>query len=108
MLHLSCLTTIKDGLAMMKYALVNPEEFTHPIGAFCLGWFAFSSILVGEIINLIDVQTKKDVAAAITGFLGFKVIIDLPTSYMNSLDDFPVKAAVGKIEKKNRRKDQFR
>jgi len=98
MLHLACLGTARDGLDMMKFALLHPDDFTHPIAAFTLGLFAFSSIMVGETINLINAQTKKDVAGAITGFLGFKCIIDLPNTYMNSIEDLPIKGAVGKID----------
>ena len=108
MLHLSCLGTARDGIDMMKYALIHHDEFTHPISAFILGFMAFASIMVGESINLVNAQTKKDVAGAITVSLGFKVIIDLPTVYMNSLEDLPIKAAVGAIEQKKKRKDNER
>jgi len=108
MLHLSCIGTARDGLDMMKHALLHPDEFTHPISAFVLGFMAFMSIMVGESINLINAQTKKDVAGAITVSLGFKVIIDLPTTYLNSLEDCPIKNAVGKLTQKKQRKDTER
>ncbi len=54
MLHLSCIGTARDGLDMMKYALLHPDEFTHPISAFVLGLMAFMSIMVGESINLVN------------------------------------------------------
>jgi len=40
---------------MMKYALSNPDDFSHPISAFFLGFFSFSSIMIGEIINLLNI-----------------------------------------------------
>jgi hypothetical protein len=40
---------------MMKYALSNPGDFSHPISAFFLGFFSFSSIMIGEIINLLNI-----------------------------------------------------
>ena len=78
----------------MKYALFYPDKFNHPISAFVLGFFSISSILIAEIINIKSVQTKKTIADAIAGYCGFKIIIDLPMIYMNSLEDFPEKALV--------------
>jgi hypothetical protein len=36
----------------MKYALLYPDKFNHPISAFALGFFSISSILIAEIINI--------------------------------------------------------
>jgi hypothetical protein len=50
-----CLNSVKDGVKMMKYALSNPDEFSYPISAFFVGFFSFSSVLVGEVINLLNI-----------------------------------------------------
>ena len=103
LLHLTCLPTARDGLTMMKYALLHPEEFNHPISAFVLGFFAISSMILAEFVNIMSSQLKTSVADAIAGFIGFKAIIDVPTIYMNSHEDFPAKALVGKLECKRSR-----
>jgi len=96
-LHLVCLPTARDGMTMMKYALVHHEEFNHPWAAFILGMMAFFTILVAEIVNIVNCQAKKTVVDAIAGFIGFKCIIDLPAIYMNSHEDLPIKGAIGKL-----------
>lgn len=75
------------------------------MAAFALGWFAISSMILSEFINIANNQSKKTVSDAIAGFIGFKCIIDLPTIYMNSHEDFSVKGAVGKLDIKLSRKD---
>jgi hypothetical protein len=52
LLHLTCLPTARDGIAMMKYALLHPDEFSHPVSAFFLGFFSSSSMLAAEIVNI--------------------------------------------------------
>lgn len=82
LLHLTCLPTARDGIAMMKYALLHPDEFSHPVSAFFLGFFSSTSMLAAEIVNINASQNKKTVSDAIAGFIGFKIIIDLPTLYL--------------------------
>lgn len=106
LLHLTCLPLARDGLAMMKYSLLHPEEFNHPASAFCLGIFSLTSIVAAELVNIANSQSKKTVADAIAGFIGFKCIIDLPSIYMNSYEEFPLKGAVGKLEVKRSRKSK--
>jgi len=94
-LHFTCMPVARDGLTMMKYALLHPDEFDHPISAFMLGFFNLSEMIVAEIVNITSSQTKKTVADAISSFIGFKLIIDLPSVYMGGLEDFPQKGAIG-------------
>ena len=88
-LHFTCMPVARDGLAMMKYALLHPDEFDHPVPAFMLGFFNLSEMIIAEIVNIISSQSKKAVADAIASFIGYKLIIDLPSVYMNGLEDFP-------------------
>jgi len=106
LMHLMCVNTAKDGLTMMKYALLHPDEFTFPGSAFLLGFFAFSSLVYAEVINIILSQSKKTVIDAIAGLIGFKSIVDIPTMYMNSLEEFPAKGLVGKLECKRSRTER--
>jgi hypothetical protein len=42
----------RDGLNMMKYALLHHDEFNYPISAFALGFFNFSEMIIAEIVNI--------------------------------------------------------
>jgi hypothetical protein len=44
----------RDGLFMMKYALLHPDEFDHPVSAFMIGFFNLSEMMFAEIINMIN------------------------------------------------------
>lgn len=52
MLHFTCMPVARDGLAMMKYALLHHDEFDHPISAFSLGFFNLSEMVIAEIVNI--------------------------------------------------------
>ena len=97
-LHFTCMPVARDGLAMMKYALLHHDEFDHPISAFMLGFFNLSEMTFAMIVNIASNQSKNKVDVAIASFIGFKLIIDLPTIYMGGIEDFPQKGAVGKLE----------
>lgn len=108
MLHLTCLPIARDGIAMMKYVVVHNDEFTHPISAFILGFFALFTMITAEIVNISNSQNKKTVADAIAGFIGFKLIIDLPKIYMDSMEEFKAKGLVGKLTLKMSRRSPNR
>jgi len=97
LLHLTCLPSARDGIAMMKYVLVHNDEFSHPITAFALGLISFATMFSAEVVNISAAQNKKSVDVAIAGFIGFKLIIDLPKIYMESMEEFAPKALVGKL-----------
>lgn len=104
LLHLTCLPNARDGMAMMKYVLVHNDEFTHPATAFGLGFITFVSMISAEVVNIANSQNKKTVDTAIAGFIGYKIIIDLPKIYMDSMEDFAPKGLVGKLTlRKSRR-----
>lgn len=105
LLHLTCLPTARDGLFMMKYVVTHSEEFNYPMSAYALGFFALSTMVFAEFINIAWSLSKKSLPDAVAGFIGYKILIDLPQLYMNSLEDFPVKAAVDKLDFKNSRKN---
>merc|ERR1712185_215889 len=93
---------------MMKYALVHNDEFTHPVSAFLLGLMAFITMITAEVVNISSNQSKKSVADAISGFIGYKLIIDLPKIYMDSIEEFKPKGLVGKLTLKMSRRDALR
>ena len=53
-LHFTCMPVARDGLFMMKYALLHPDEFDHPVSAFMIGFFNLSEMMFAEIINMIN------------------------------------------------------
>lgn len=108
LLHLTCLPAARDGLAMMKYVLVHNDEFSHPITAFGLGFISFTTMLSAEVVNIAAAQNKQAVDAAIAGFIGFKLIIDLPKIYMDSMEEFAPKGLVGKLTLKKSRRAEDR
>lgn len=103
LLHLTCLPMARDGLSMMKYALLHPDEFTNPVCAFMLGWMSLTCMVTAEIVNVLGSASKKDVGDAIAGFVGFKCVIELANLYLNSHEEFPMKSAVGKLDFKRGR-----
>ena len=100
LLHLTCLPSARDGIAMMKYVLVHNDEFSHPITAFALGLISFATMFSAEVVNISAAQNKKSVDIAIAGFIGFKLIIDLPKNYMESMEEIAPKGLVGKLSLK--------
>jgi len=107
-LHFTCMPIARDGIAMLKYVLLHPDEFNHPISAFMLGVFTFTSMIAAELVCMANNQSKTKVSDAMVSAIGFSLIINLPTIYMNSIEDFPSKGAVGKLEQTRRRKSKDR
>lgn len=107
-LHFVCMPVARDGLTMMKYALLHHDEFNHPISAFMLGFFNLFAMTVAELVNMLNSQSKKTIPDAIASFLGFNLLINLPTVFMNSFEEFPQKGAVKTLEQKRRRADKER
>jgi hypothetical protein len=90
---------------MMKYSLCHPEEFTHPRLAFMLGFFYMNIIALSEWVNIMKGTEKKKPQDLITGYIGFKVITELPKVYLNSISELPIKGAIGKLTATKGRKD---
>jgi len=88
-LHFTCMPIARDGIAMVKYALLHPDEFNHPLSAFLLGVFTFTSMIAAELVCMSNNQSKKSVSDAMVSAIGFSLIINLPAIYMNSIEDFP-------------------
>jgi hypothetical protein len=102
-MHSVCVPTANNGIKMMKYAVLHPDEFTNPVSAFLIGFYVFTSLIVAEVANIANAQSKTKVVDAVTGFIGYKAIIDIPSLYLNSFEELPIKSAVGKLEVKRSR-----
>ena len=105
LLHLGNLGMFRSGMNMMKYVLCHPEEFTHPNLAFSLGLIYLLILLMSEWINILKGTMRKTPQELITSYIGFKVISDLPNIYMSSIDNLPIKGAIGKLTATKGRKD---
>lgn len=90
---------------MMKYTLCHPEEFTHPKIAFILGFIYLNIMVISEVINIMKGTTRKRAQDLITSYIGFKIISDLPKLYLSSINDLPIKGAIGKLTATKGRKD---
>ena len=108
LMHSTVLPTAKNGMNMMKYALMHSDEFNHPMSAFCIGVYVFVTLVVAEVAMIASAQDKKDVVGAVTGFIAYGAINSIPSLYLNSFEDLPVKSAVGKVELKRSRKSKDR
>lgn len=92
---------------MMKYSLCHPEEFTHPKVAFALGFIYINILVISEWVNVMKGTQRKRPQDLITSYIGFKAISDLPKMYMASINDLPIKAAIGKLTATKGRKDDL-
>ena len=78
LLHLTCLPYARDGLNMMKYVIAHPEEFNFPISAYLMGFFALTTMVFAEFVNIASSLSKKKLVDAVAVFIGYKILIDLP------------------------------
>jgi len=97
LLHLGCVPGTKSGLYMMKYALCHPDKFSHPEVAFMLGVMQISSMWIAETINVMKATQRKTAQELITSYIGFKSIIDIPTIYLGSINNMPIKGKIGAV-----------
>lgn len=105
LLHIGNLGMFRSGLYMMKYSLCHPEEFTHPKLAFLIGFAYMSIVTFSEWVNIMKGTERKKPQDLITGYIGFKVITELPKVYLSSISDLPIKGAIGKLTATKGRKD---
>lgn len=92
---------------MMKYALCNPGEFTHPFTVFCLGLLQLSAVWLTETANLYKSLDQKKPAAVIQRFVGFGLILNVPKLLIGSMEQFEVQKSVGKLMLTKSRKAVF-
>lgn len=108
LLHLGCVAGCKTGLYMMKYALCHPEKFSHPEVAFLLGIMQISAMWIAEVINVMKATQKSKAQDLIAGYIGFKSIIDIPSIYLGSINNMPIKGKIGDLTANKPRKQANR
>ena len=104
LLHWQCVPEARNGMYMMKYAVVCPEEFNHPIAAFILGLMNTVGILLTEMCNLMKAAEQKTPTNVINKFLGFSLMLSIPKLLHGSMEFFEVSKSVGKLTLKKSRK----
>jgi hypothetical protein len=82
---------------MMRYALTEPQAFTHPRMAFLLGLIQLVTMVLAELVNIMKGSERTKPQDLITSFIGFACIINIPTIYLSSIYEIPVKKAIGKV-----------
>lgn len=108
LLHIGCLPGSKSGMYMMKYALCHPEKFSHPEVAFLLGVMTISAMWIAEFINVGKATQRKSAQELITSYIGFKSIIDVPSIYLSSINNMPIKGKIGTVTATKARKQSLR
>lgn len=92
----------------MKFALCHPEKFTHPHIAFILGFIQVSMMWVTETINIMKATQRKTAQELITSYIGFKSIVDIPSIYLGSINNMPIKGKIGAVTATKPRKQENR
>lgn len=103
-LHWQCLPEARNGIYMMKYALCYPDEFTAPVTVFFLGVIQISAVWLTETCNLLKSMDQKKPDQVIVRFVGFGLILNVPSLLIGSLESFDIKSSVGKLKLERSRK----
>jgi len=103
-LHWQCLPEARNGIYMMKYVLCYPEEFSQPATAFLLGLIQISAIWFTEVCNLLKSMDQVKPDQVIVRFVGFGLILNVPSLLVGSIEGFNIKGSVGKLKLERGRK----
>ena len=74
-LHFSCISTIRNGIHMIKFVVYHSEEFNNPMAAFSLGMFIIMANVLCAVTNMAQSMKQTNVIAVISKFVGFKLLI---------------------------------
>ena len=61
-------------------------------------------MVISELLNIFKGSQRAKAQDLITSYIGFGAIINIPTIYLASIDNLPVKASIGKLTAKTGRK----
>lgn len=89
---------------MMKYVLCYPEEFTSPMTAFFLALVQIMAIWLTEVCNLLKSLDQVKPDQVIVRFVGFGLILQVPSILVGSIETFNIKSSVGKLKIEKSRK----
>jgi hypothetical protein len=74
-LHFSCISTIRNGINMVKFAVYHGDEFQNPNIAYFLGVMVIFSNVFSAFTNSYMTMTRSTIMDVISKFVGFKVLI---------------------------------
>ena len=93
-LHFSCVSTIRNGIFMMKFVVRHADQFGNPAAAFFFGFMIFAVNILAAFTNAYMTMTRKDVLDVINKFVGFKLLIQIQQYYLRSKIEFPIRDSV--------------
>ena len=74
-LHFSCISTVRNGINMVKFAIYHPDEFQNPNIALFLGVMVIISNVLSAFTNSFMTMTRTNILDVISKFVGFKLLI---------------------------------
>lgn len=97
-MHCFMLPTVRNGIAMMKFALNHSDQFNSPACAFFLGAMVAVITMIAGIINSMYYSNVTKVIDIIRRFVKFKLLVQVQDYYVRTrANDVPqLKSIVGK------------
>ena len=90
-LHMMLYPFVGRSMAVMKYVLNHPKEFTHPNLAMAVTFSDLNLNILAEFLNLYMLLYQHTVEHAIIHFVALEIIVEIPHRYMDSLLDDQLK-----------------
>ena len=66
--------------------------------AFFLGFIQLITMVLAELVNIMKGSERKKPQDLVTSYIGFACIIKIPSIYLSSIYEIPVKKAVGAVK----------
>lgn len=95
-MHFSCISTIRNGIYMMQYAIYQSDQFHNPNIALFLGFMVTITNVLAAATNSYNTMTQNSVIKVITKFVGFKLLIQIQDYYLKSRPNFKIKDIVAR------------
>ena len=74
-LHFSSVSTVRNGLMMMKYSLYHPEELDNPSAVYFLGLATLLTNIMVALTNQYSTLTQNNVVNQISKFISYRIIM---------------------------------
>lgn len=106
LMHMELIQDVKQGLSMLHYLNLHPEEFANGVEiAFLAGFLQCTGAFFAEAMNLFMLATRSSVELCITFFVAFHVLAEIDNIYCESIADLYLLEALEEplVYKRNRR-----
>jgi hypothetical protein len=87
MMHINVEQDVKQGIAMMKYAVNHYRQFDNPIAPFATGFLSALIALIIEFNVMIILSALPDLLGIIVRYVSLASIARVPAIYFGSLAD---------------------